>query len=364
LAVSSLLSPPEAKRSDTFSSSPLAPAMARTPLSSFSSDITVSAMRDQPLSKPVSQMSKQPGLPPSPPISPETQKENVECAEEEIDIRDPQLFKSNANDHALAADVPLFPEAQVDAAISKHIATARSTVPAPLPKKEDYQLFVASVMSGFMKDPKTWWKREREQQDHYGPSVPTKGRKRPAPAPLKKLAPAPSGVKKHKVAATVPRVQREKRTQKRTPKVAVHDSFETTQRSTQPKAPRPQTNRDDTDYMSIPDFCPPLSTLPAGSKSLKADWKGPSLDLSNDPDRHLLHEAEVSLAATLRLTCATYLCSKRRIFIGRIEALKKNKEFRKTDAQQACKIDVNKASKLWSAYERVGWFNPEYFNKH
>ena len=88
------------------------------------------------------------------------------------------------------------------------------------------------------------------------------------------------------------------------------------------------------------------------------------LDLSNDPDRHLLHEAEVNLAATLRLSCATYLCSKRRIFQARIEALRIGKEFRKTDAQQACKIDVNKASKLWSAYEKVGWFRKEYFEKY
>jgi len=32
------------------------------------------------------------------------------------------------------------------------------------------------------------------------------------------------------------------------------------------------------------------------------------------------------------------------------------KDFRKTDAQQACKIDVNKASKLWTAFDKAGWF--------
>ncbi|KAF5016863.1 hypothetical protein F66182_11323 [Fusarium sp. NRRL 66182] len=85
------------------------------------------------------------------------------------------------------------------------------------------------------------------------------------------------------------------------------------------------------------------------------------LDLSNDPDRNLLDPAEVNLAATLRLSCATYLCSKRRIFEARVKALSIGKEFRKTDAQQACKIDVNKASKLWTAYDRVGWFKPEHF---
>ena len=131
------------------------------------------------------------------------------------------------------------------------------------------------------------------------------------------------------------------------------------------KAPRALgTNRDDTDYNSLEDLSPPVSTLGSNAKALKADWKGQMLDLSNDPDRHLLSSAEVNLAATLRLSCATYLCSKRRIFEARVRALNVGKEFRKTDAQQACKIDVNKASKLWTAYDRVGWFKPEHFQQH
>jgi hypothetical protein len=87
------------------------------------------------------------------------------------------------------------------------------------------------------------------------------------------------------------------------------------------------------------------------------------LDLSNDPDRPLLAQNELSLAATLRLSCAIYLSSKRRIFEARVKALKIGKEFRKTDAQQACKIDVNKASKLWTAYERVGLFDNKHFEQ-
>ncbi|KAJ5126228.1 hypothetical protein N7526_008405 [Penicillium atrosanguineum] len=109
---------------------------------------------------------------------------------------------------------------------------------------------------------------------------------------------------------------------------------------------------------------PPLDTLGGNAKALKADWKGQMLDLSNDPDRHLLSPAELNLASTLRLSCATYLCSKRRIFEARVRALGVGKEFRKTDAQQACKIDVNKASKLWTAYERVGWFKPDFFQQY
>ena len=128
----------------------------------------------------------------------------------------------------------------------------------------------------------------------------------------------------------------------------------------------PGTKREDVDYNALPDYAPPTSTLPKGNpKILKADWPSSNvLNLANDTDREMLHEAEVSLAGTLRLSCATYLCSKRRIFESRLNALRIGKEFRKTDAQQACKIDVNKASKLWGAYDKVGWFSKDYFTQY
>jgi hypothetical protein len=111
------------------------------------------------------------------------------------------------------------------------------------------------------------------------------------------------------------------------------------------------------DWITLPDYCPPTSSLPSKPNSLKIDWKGTPTDLSNDPDRHLLHPDEVLLASNLRLSCAAYLTSKRRMFLRRLECLQKDKEFRRTDAQQACHIDVNKASKLWAAFEKVGWLD-------
>jgi hypothetical protein len=122
--------------------------------------------------------------------------------------------------------------------------------------------------------------------------------------------------------------------------------------------------REDKDYMSLPDYCPPVSSLPSKPNSLKVDWKGAPIDLKFDPHAHLLHPDEIALAANLRLDCATYLTSKRRIFIKRIEAYQIGKEFRKTDAQQACKIDVNKASKLWQAFDKVGWLDPKWIKKY
>lgn len=116
-------------------------------------------------------------------------------------------------------------------------------------------------------------------------------------------------------------------------------------------------NREDKDFGSIPDYCPPLSSLPNRPNSLKVDWKGQPIDLSGDPHASLLHADELLLAGNLRLDCATYLTSKRRVFERRLQCLRTGKEFRKTDAQQACKIDVNKASKLWTAFEKVGWLD-------
>jgi hypothetical protein len=122
-------------------------------------------------------------------------------------------------------------------------------------------------------------------------------------------------------------------------------------------------SREDKDFNAVPDYCPPLSTLPNRSNCLKVDWKGTPLDLSTDPHRHLLHPEEVHLASSLRLDCATYLTNKRRLFEHRVRCAKMPKEFRKTDAQQACKIDVNKASKLWTAFDKVGWLDINHFRK-
>ena len=134
-----------------------------------------------------------------------------------------------------------------------------------------------------------------------------------------------------------------------------------------PATPEPGTKRvarEDKEYDLIYDYSPPISSLPDKYNSLKVDWRGAPIDLDYDPHRHLLHRDELLLAANLRLDCATYLTSKRRIFKARLEALKIRKEFRKTDAQQACKIDVNKASKLWTAYEKVGWLHPKWVEKY
>lgn len=116
-------------------------------------------------------------------------------------------------------------------------------------------------------------------------------------------------------------------------------------------------------WEKLPDYSPPLSTLPANNKCLKVEWKGSSMDLSADPLRHLLHPAELQLAQILRLPCDLYLDSKRRLFVEKVHRLKQDLPFRRTDAQKACRIDVNKASRLFAAYERIGWLEDENFER-
>ncbi|KAG5361538.1 SWIRM domain-containing protein [Yarrowia sp. C11] len=119
----------------------------------------------------------------------------------------------------------------------------------------------------------------------------------------------------------------------------------------------------DTDYAELPDYCPSTDSLPASGRPLKAEWKGAPMDLSDDPAVDKLHPAEVYLASCLRLSCETYLDSKRRLFAEKVHRLKFGLPFRRTDSQKACRIDVNKASRLFSAYEKVGWLDDELFKK-
>ena len=122
-------------------------------------------------------------------------------------------------------------------------------------------------------------------------------------------------------------------------------------------------NIGDVAYNSIPDYAPPISSLhPGNVHILQVHWRQKAfVDLSIDPDRHMLHEAELKLATSLNLSCAKYLCTKRRIFQARLKALQEGRDFKKTDSLKTCKIDSNKASKICGVFEKVGWFDEKYF---
>lgn len=118
-------------------------------------------------------------------------------------------------------------------------------------------------------------------------------------------------------------------------------------------------------WEKLPDYSPPTSSIPMdNTKALRIEWKGSPMDLSYDPLKSHLHPAEVVLAQILRLPCDLYLDSKRRLFLEKVYRMKKGLPFRRTDAQKACKIDVNKASRLFAAFEKVGWLNDSNFKQH
>ncbi|OJJ44205.1 hypothetical protein ASPZODRAFT_135697 [Penicilliopsis zonata CBS 506.65] len=367
-SVSSLMSPPEVKPFENFNTT--YQSLETAPESSFGEDIKL-----PPISADRKRRQSEMDLP-SPPVTPYTgnKKRRSDISEQiESDLavdpsRDPVLFPRHESVVEIATDVPLFEpliQPSAEALVERHI---NSSHPADLDKKpsrDEYFLALSCVpivSTRYNRDPAAWAKEERETLDRqlammnrYRPGLLGQRLRKIAPAPVKRSA---------IVQPRTQRLPRAKHTPKSTPKQKTLESFETPQ-FTSVKAPRTLgTTRDDTDFNSLADFSPPIETLGGNTKALKADWKGQFLDLSNDPDRYLLSPAELNLAATLRLSCATYLCSKRRIFDARVKALNVGKEFRKTDAQQACKIDVNKASKLWTAYERVGWFKPEYFQQY
>ena len=172
-------------------------------------------------------------------------------------------------------------------------------------------------------------------------------------------------------AARVPLVSPEMRTDGLLRPLTVLDNLPKPRQ--QKASQRPQTHSrlstntfEDVAYDSIPDYSPSTSTLPTGDPHiLQVHWPEKAVvDLSKDPDRHMLHEAEIKLVTSLNLSCAKYLCTKRRIFQARLKALQEGREFRKSDSQKACKINSNKASKICCAFEKVGWLDKKHFLKY
>lgn len=117
-------------------------------------------------------------------------------------------------------------------------------------------------------------------------------------------------------------------------------------------------------WADLEDFCPPIDTLDKAGTELSVVWNNASaLNLDNDVDRVHLHPQELKIASKLRLHCNEYLLNKRRIFGAKVRSLKDNTAFNKTSAQNATSVDVNKASRLWSAFDGAGWFEPAFFEQ-
>ncbi|KAI9313087.1 hypothetical protein BX666DRAFT_2030472 [Dichotomocladium elegans] len=94
--------------------------------------------------------------------------------------------------------------------------------------------------------------------------------------------------------------------------------------------------------------------------SVDITWKGQPLSL-DERDLYLsrLHPSERRIVSHLRLTPVQYVRCKRAIIMAAREFSKHAIEFRRSDAQKVCRIDVNKSSKLWGIFEAYGWLHPQ-----
>ncbi|CAG8672588.1 3884_t:CDS:2 [Funneliformis caledonium] len=70
---------------------------------------------------------------------------------------------------------------------------------------------------------------------------------------------------------------------------------------------------------------------------------------------NLLHDEERKVCSTLRMPPLQYLRGKLAILNAAEEFQSNNKIFKKVDAQHLVNFDVNKASKLWQFFNRLGW---------
>ncbi|KAL0074873.1 hypothetical protein F4703DRAFT_1744597 [Phycomyces blakesleeanus] len=110
-----------------------------------------------------------------------------------------------------------------------------------------------------------------------------------------------------------------------------------------------------------PEWIPSLDVFDR-TAHVRVVWKGSPVSLVGLAHYELLHPGEVHIASTLRLTPEQYLKCKRVLVLGAQEASKEHVPFRKSDAQRVCRIDVNKASTLWSVFGRLGWLGGKWPN--
>ncbi|KAH0541866.1 hypothetical protein FGG08_003671 [Glutinoglossum americanum] len=390
-----MITPPKEELYDSFSF----PPRPNKPTSSIAPDNTLAPMLGLQAQQ-VQTMNL-----PSPPISPWntiTREEgsgiNTVCSPLMSDsgIRDPPLFSRSNSETGISADEPLFPpseshkptvtaapagalpsvqvgEKEIDAAVEQHIAAAPK--PAVQPTKDEYVAWLQGVQilqgvrEHYNRDPRRWLKQEQHFfYTRYGKGNPVNGVQKSGQAsPHRRIAPAPATVSKiSSPLGRNPRKPRPPRTPKASPRSNVYDSFDM---SESPRLSTAAAAANKMDYESLPDYSPPLSTLPDNSKCLKPELRGSlansgPLDLSHDPLASMLHPAELNLASALRLPCATYLRVKRLIFRELVKFARIGVEFKKTHCQQTCGIDVNKASSIWKAYNKVGWLDPKHVDKY
>jgi len=190
------------------------------------------------------------------------------------------------------------------------------------------------------------------------------------PAGVVKTKPSPKSVTKPKAAKSTtpaPAALPSKRTPKSTTPNDFNDFASPSSQSSKHKRapPTKKTFTNDSEWRTFEDYCPPVSSLDDAEKPLKVGWgKSATMDITSDADYSELHATEATVASELRLHPVQYLANKRRIFNEKVKKLQAGQGFTKTAAQNVCNIDVNKVSKLWEAFAKVGWFDDHWFQQY
>lgn len=70
---------------------------------------------------------------------------------------------------------------------------------------------------------------------------------------------------------------------------------------------------------------------------------------------------ELMIIGGFKFTPLQYADTKRRLFAEKARKTKLGRTFRKTDAQKACRIDVNKTSRLYEVFESIGLLKDNLF---
>ncbi|KAJ1921393.1 hypothetical protein H4219_000710 [Mycoemilia scoparia] len=101
---------------------------------------------------------------------------------------------------------------------------------------------------------------------------------------------------------------------------------------------------DDSEYMSL---------VPPNNRSSVKWTKAEPINISNKPYFSKLAPAEQHCCSVLRIAPEQYLTIKRTLI--REGRTRQAGTFKKRDAQRLCRIDVNKTSKIYEWYVKIGW---------
>lgn len=116
---------------------------------------------------------------------------------------------------------------------------------------------------------------------------------------------------------------------------------------------------------SIPTFAPDMSHITHQSleKELKRVGFSTNRSLKDRAGLEMIDKDEVILVSSMKLSPYQYHDTKKRFFAEKARKTFLRTTFKKTDAQKACRVDVNKASKLYEIFQSCGLLKDELYTK-